>query len=138
MSPARALSPLLTEEAHSMDATKLQELKTTLEAERDRLRAEVEGLERAGQETLSDATGENNYRDHMADQGTATFVRELDMTLEDNVRELLAQVERALARIDAGTYGECQRCGEFISESRLEAVPAAEFCIACKEWEEGR
>ncbi len=121
-----------------MDATKLQELKTTLEAERDRLRTEVEGLERAGQENLSDATGENNYRDHMADQGTATFVRELDMTLEDNVRELLAQVERALARIDAGTYGECQRCGAFISESRLEAVPAAEFCIACKEWEEGR
>jgi len=111
-------------------------LRSTLEDERSRLRAEIEEYEREGQETLSDVSGENNYRDHMADQGSATFARELDMTLEDNARQRLAQIERALARMDEGTYGVCARCGAPIAEARLEAVPAAELCIVCKEREE--
>ena len=119
-----------------MDTELLQALRSGLEAERVRLCAEIEEYEREGQETLSDVSGENNYRDHMADQGSATFARELDMTLEDNARQSLAQIERALARMDAGTYGVCARCGNPIGEARLEAVPAAELCIACKEREE--
>jgi DnaK suppressor protein len=109
-----------------------------MEAERDRLRSEIAVFEREGHENLSDASGENNYRDHMADQGTATFAREIDMTLEGNIRELLAQVERALERMDSGSYGKCVRCGESVGDSRLEAMPAADLCISCKEWEEGR
>jgi DnaK suppressor protein len=111
-------------------------LHKTLEDERGRLAQELEEMERDGHEALSDASGENNYRDHMADQGTATFSRELDMTLVDNTRHLLGQVERALERIDTGEYGSCTRCGKAIAPERLDAVPAAELCIACKEWEE--
>ncbi|MFA5843450.1 MAG: TraR/DksA C4-type zinc finger protein [Coriobacteriia bacterium] len=121
-----------------MHAKTLAGFKSLLEAERDRLIAEVEEYELEGQENLSDASGENNYRDHMADQGTATFVREIDMTIVDSARERLAQTQRALERLEAGGYGVCLRCGERIAESRLEAVPAAEFCISCKEWEESR
>lgn len=119
-----------------MDARKIKTLTATLESERDRLRAEVEEYEREGQETLSDVSGENNYRDHMADQGSATFARELDMTLEGNARDSLGEIERALERIADGTYGTCSRCGKPISTARLEAMPAAELCISCKEREE--
>jgi len=114
----------------------MQELRGALEAERARLVAEIEEYEREGQETLSDVSGENNYRDHMADQGSATFSRELDMTIEEQARESLAQIERALERMDAGTYGTCARCGATIPIERLEAMPEAELCVTCKEREE--
>jgi RNA polymerase-binding protein DksA len=54
------------------------------------------------------------------------------------VRTLLEQVDRTIARIDDGVYGKCVRCGGEIAEARLEAMPTAELCISCKEWEEGR
>lgn len=114
----------------------LQGLRDALEAERARLVSEIEEYEREGQETLSDVSGENNYRDHMADQGSATFARELDMTIEEQARESLAQIDRALARMDAGTYGTCARCGAPIPPERLEAMPEAELCVTCKEREE--
>lgn len=119
-----------------MNAAAMQALRESLDAERARLTAEIDEYEREGQETLSDVSGENNYRDHMADQGSATFARELDMTLEEHARESLAQIDRALARIADGTYGTCTRCGAPIPDGRLEAMPKAELCVACKEREE--
>jgi DnaK suppressor protein len=121
-----------------MDAADLARLKSALEAERDRLQHELGDLERESATNISETSGENNYRDHMADQGTATFGKELDMSLEDNVRELCDSVTKALARIEDGTYGACLRCGKSIPVGRLGAMPAAELCIACKEWEESR
>jgi len=121
-----------------MEDKKLDALRAQLVDERARLLAEIEEYERDGQEALSDVSGENNYRDHMADQGSATFARELDMTLEDSAREMLAQVDAALARMDSGEYGKCKRCGADIPLARLEAVPYADLCIECKEREESR
>lgn len=119
-----------------MDTTTKNALRSVLEAERARLVAEIEEYEQEGQETLSDVSGENNYRDHMADQGSATFARELDMTLEGQARESLEAIDRALARLDEGTYGVCARCGQTIPTERLEAMPEAELCLVCKEREE--
>jgi DnaK suppressor protein len=113
-------------------------LKADLESERDRLLAEIEEYERESHETLSDVSGENNYRDHMADQGSATFARELDMTLEGQARQSLLDVDAALSRLDCGTYGVCARCAAAIPAERLGAVPSAQLCITCKEWEESR
>jgi len=121
-----------------IDAKMKAALKAQLESERERLLAEIAEYELEGQETLSDVSGENNYRDHMADQGSATFARELDMSLEDQARTSLADVEAALARMEGGTYGVCTRCGAAIPAERLQAVPSAQLCIACKEWEETR
>lgn len=121
-----------------MDAKVYDQLKTHLEAERSHLEAEVAEIERQERESLSDASGENNYRDHMADQGSATFEREMDMTLEENAREALRRVRNALERVEAGTYGVCERCGGEIAQGRLEAVPTAGLCIKCKEAEESR
>lgn len=121
-----------------MDAKTKTNLKQVLEAESARLAEEIADLERDSATNLSDQSGENNYRDHMADQGTATFGKELDMSLEDNARDLYVQVTKALERCEAGTYGKCVRCGGEINTERLKAMPAAELCISCKEWEEGR
>jgi RNA polymerase-binding protein DksA len=117
-------------------AKEIDTLKAVLEAERARLENEIAEYEREGQETLSDVSGENNYRDHMADQGSATFARELDKTLEQNARESLARVQAALARIESGEYGVCRRCGADIPLERLEAVPEADLCVTCKAQEE--
>lgn len=121
-----------------MDKKLIAEIRADLEAEHARLEEEVETIEREGHEALSDASGENNYRDHMADQGTATFNRELDMTLEENAREALAAVHSAIERIDEGTYGICARCGKEIADERLKAMPTATLCITCKAAEESR
>ncbi|MDO8963868.1 MAG: TraR/DksA C4-type zinc finger protein [Coriobacteriia bacterium] len=121
-----------------MDATTLARLKDALESERARLEHEIADLERDSATNLSDTSGENNYRDHMADQGTATFGKELDMSVEENARAIYAQVMAALERIEAATYGACVRCGKDVSPERLEAMPAAALCITCKEWEESR
>ena len=121
-----------------MNAKLQARLRSELEAELARLEAEVAQIEREGHEALSEASGENNYRDHMADQGSATFERELDMTLDDNVRSSLVEVRKSLARMDEGVYGTCERCAQPISDSRLEAMPTANLCITCKAAEEGR
>jgi len=103
-----------------------------------RLEEDVAELERTERELLSEASGENNYRDHMADQGSATFERELDMTFEENERTALDDVRRALDRFEDGTYGVCARCSADIPAARLEAMPTATLCITCKEAEESR
>ncbi len=121
-----------------MDADVVKRLQADLQERLARLEAEVAELDAEDRELLSEASGENAYRDHMADQGSATFERELDMTLEENVRDLLAEVRGALARIEAGTYGTCDRCGSQIPVERLEAMPTASLCVTCKEAEEGR
>jgi len=120
------------------DATKLDALRAQLEEERARLEADLAALDAEERDSQSAATGENAYRDHMADQGSATFERELGMTFEENERDHLADVVAALGRMDAGTYGVCGRCGAEIPSQRLEAVPTASLCIQCKEAEETR
>jgi len=119
-----------------MDTKTLTDFRVRLEQERERLEAEVERISREGYETLSEASGENNYRDHMADQGSATFAREMDMTLDENHRTALADVVNALSRVENGQYGVCECCAQPISIERLKAIPTASMCIECKVAEE--
>jgi len=120
-----------------VNAKTLNKMKNQLKSDHEHLVTELCELESAGHDNLSETSGENNYRDHMADQGTATFARELDMGILENTRHLLDQVDEALERIETGEYGVCTRCGNHIPIPRLEASPAAALCIGCKEWEEG-
>ena len=76
--------------------------------------------------------------DDQADAGTKTFEREHEMSLANNSRDLLAQVERALERVANGTYGYCEICGNAIAKARLMARPAATLCVTCKQREERR
>jgi RNA polymerase-binding transcription factor DksA len=66
---------------------------------------------------------------HPADVGTETFEREKDISILEQVEAELADIEHALKRLEEGTYGICEACSERIEEARLEAMPAARFCI---------
>jgi DnaK suppressor protein len=112
-------------------------LMARLEDDLARLEADLDEISH-GRAAQSEATGENAYRDHMADQGTATFEREMDMTFEENERTALDEVKGALERLKAGTYGTCTRCDAEIPAARLEAMPTATLCIQCKAAEESR
>jgi len=82
--------------------------------------------------------GSNDGPGDDADAGTKTFEREHEMSLANNSRDLLQQVERALARLDAGTYGRCESCGAAIPKARLQAFPRVTLCVSCKQREERR
>jgi DnaK suppressor protein len=114
-----------------------------LEKVRNELRAEIAGLsadiaqaESEIAERLGDAVG--GAGDDQADAGAKTFQREYELALTENARDLLDLAERALARIDDGTYGICESCGQPIGKARLEAFPRATLCVTCKQREERR
>jgi len=112
------------------------ELRNELATEAAALRADIDRAESDIASRLSDAVGDAG--DDQADVGAKTFEREHELALTHNARELLAQNERAIARIDAGTYGTCESCGEPIGKARLQAFPRATLCVSCKQREERR
>ena len=77
----------------------------------------------------SDLSGEVSFDEENADAGTFTFERERDLSIENNVRDLMRKIERALGRMDEGTYGICSRCGKPIEKARLKALPYVDLCI---------
>ena len=108
----------------------LDELRASLLKEQEELQAQLAEIETSTFSTnQSDLTGETGYDDEYADSGTATFEREKDLSLENNVRDLLAKIEKALVRMDEGTYGICERCGNPIEKARVKALPYASLCI---------
>lgn len=120
-----------------MDQQKLEHFKERLLAEKKRLKEELKDIETGNlTESQSEVTGENSYEDHFADSGTATFDRERDLSLEENAKDILSQVEAALKSLEEGKFGYCRRCGEEIDLARLKALPYADLCITCKRKEE--
>jgi RNA polymerase-binding protein DksA len=85
------------------------------------------------QQSANDGAG-----DDQADAGTKTFEREQELSIANNRLDLLAQMERAIERVDAGTYGRCESCGNPIVKARLQAFPSATLCVTCKQREERR
>lgn len=109
-----------------------------LDDERARLLDELEAMEEHTPE-VEDQVGMDiggGYDEDLADVASSTFEREKGLALESSVQQMLAQVEDALTRIDEGTYGICQRCGDPIDVARLRVLPFATLCIRCKELEE--
>jgi DnaK suppressor protein len=114
----------------------IAELRDQLAAEAAELRAEIDRAESDIANRLGDAVIDAG--DDQADVGAKAYEREHELALTYNARELLAQAERALARIDDGTYGSCESCGEPIGKARLHAFPRATLCVSCKQREERR
>ncbi|MGL5827550.1 MAG: TraR/DksA family transcriptional regulator [Nocardioides sp.] len=73
-----------------------------------------------------------------ADMGATSFERDQELTVVNNEREMLAQIDRALQHIDEGTYGVCESCGQPIGKMRMMAFPRATLCLSCKQREERR
>jgi RNA polymerase-binding protein DksA len=111
---------------------KVADLRAYLERERDRLRQEIA---HSNVTTDEDRAG---YGNHMADDATVVFEQARNMALKRGEELMLVDVEEALARIKAGTYGVCRHCGVAIDAARLRALPAAVLCIACQDRAEAR
>lgn len=114
----------------------LQSLEKKLLAERDELARELTEFERQARRSADSAQKETALDEDYADLGTSTFERERDLSLQQNLQDLVDQVERALERIQEGTYGTCESCGKGIEVARLRALPYASLCIECKRREE--
>ena len=115
----------------------LKDFRDRLVSEREDLVAQHRDLEESSLGALqSDLTGEVAFDEEFADAGTATFERERDFSLANNIQDLLDKIDRALVRMDDGTYGTCERCGRTIEKARLKALPYANLCIKDKTAEE--
>ena len=114
----------------------IEELRASLLKEREELQRQLAELEATSFSTpQSDITGETSFDEEYADSGTATFERERDLSLENNIRDLLGKIDKALSRMDEGTYGICERCGRPIEKARIKALPYASLCIRDKQAE---
>jgi DnaK suppressor protein len=108
----------------------LDELRERLSSERDELQVQLQTIEEQQfSSSQSDISGEVSFDEENVDAGTFTFERERDLSIENNIRDLLGKIDRALSRLDDGTYGICSRCGKPIEKARLKALPYVDLCI---------
>jgi DnaK suppressor protein len=112
----------------------ITKIRTRLAAEAAEFRDEIDRAESDIADRLGDSVSDAG--DDQADVGAKTYEREHELSLTYNARDLLVQTERALARIESGTYGVCESCGEPIGKARLQAFPRATQCVKCKQREE--
>ena len=117
-----------------MSAVDTNRFRGILEEERQRVMDAINYLHEETPGSLADETEEivGNSDNHLGDTATATLDREIDYSLEENSEQVLRSIDTALQRIDEGTYGICETCGQPISEERLEAIPYATQCIDCR------
>jgi len=118
----------------------VEKYRQVLLEEKDRLTSQSKRIQKRNSfadqsEELSELA---HYDNHPADAATETFEREKDLAIDENTDYLLERINRALEKIDEGTYGICDRCGNPIAKLRLDAVPHASFCIECQDIIEGR
>lgn len=116
-----------------MNAAKRKHVRETLIERREELTRDVTHLD----DELRDLSIEQDAEgggagNHFADDGSSLGEQERISTIGGNFREQIAQIDQAIARLDEGTYGSCQRCGKQIPEERLEALPFTPYCIECQ------
>jgi len=114
----------------------IDDVRWRLSEEAAELRAEIGRAESDIADRLGDSVSDAG--DDQADLGAKAYEREHELSLTYTARELLTQTERALERIESGTYGLCESCGQPIGKARLQAFPRAMLCVSCKQREERR
>ncbi|MGL4832746.1 MAG: TraR/DksA family transcriptional regulator [Propionibacteriaceae bacterium] len=120
----------------SWTAEEITEVREELEQDISRITKQIQAADAELTQLLhegSDGAGRDT-----ADVGSSNFERDTEMTLTTNLRDMLDQCQHALARLNAGAYGNCESCGEPIGKGRLMAFPRATMCVSCKTREERR
>ena len=117
-----------------MSAVDTARFEEVLREERQRVLDAISYLHEETPGSLEDETEEivGSSDNHLGETATATLDREIDYSLEENSEQVLRAIDGALRRIDEGTFGVCETCGQPISEERLEAIPYATQCIDCR------
>jgi RNA polymerase-binding transcription factor len=110
-------------------ARDLKSFRRRLEDELTVLTGRHAGLE-AASATIPEGAGAGSYGEEASDAGSFTSERERDLSLVGNLRDLIDKVQGALGRIDDGSYGRCEVCGQPIEPERLDALPYTTLCLA--------
>lgn len=117
-------------------AEELVELRDELTAEAQRLSLEIDTAEAAISGMMRDSG--DGAGDDQVDAGTKNISREHELALANNARDMLAQTERALGRLEGTGFGLCESCGNAVGKARLQAFPRATLCVQCKAKQERR
>ena len=126
--------PVVQEDESNWTQSELNAVRKLLQGDAEELMAEIAKAEESFHALIFES-GEG-AGDDQADAGTKTFEREHEISILSNKKDLLDQTNRALERIDAGTYGACENCGKQIGKMRLqEANPRATMCMPCRQRE---
>ncbi len=107
-----------------MDGKERETVRARLEAELAETKEELERLEKKLQVEVEYGLGEGD---------PIIYEREMNLALRRRARRKVGSLQEALRRLEAGTYGICERCGREISLARLEALPEARLCIDCAQ-----
>lgn len=108
-----------------------QELAAVLKRERDHLRRRVRAFSALGRAIATGEGEENGAVGAQADVASDLLEHEIDLSLEQATQSRLAEVEAALSRLQSGTYGRCEECGQPIEAARLQALPWTRYCLGC-------
>ena len=117
----------LDKKPDKLDKRALERFKKLLLKEREQLFGNVKQMHESSKEM-----GQNGIQD-IGDEAANIYNRHILLTLNENDRFLLKEVDEALDRIKTSTYGICDECGEAIGLKRLEVKPVAKYCVPCKE-----
>jgi RNA polymerase-binding transcription factor DksA len=118
-----------------MDTTRQRYFRDKLDDIAARLHRDAEAVSDQTRRTSGgQGAGEiTNVPQHLGDMGTEEYLHDLNATLLENEEYLADEVRQAIERLDEGTFGICDACGQPIREERLEAIPYAQYCIGCAE-----
>jgi DnaK suppressor protein len=119
--------------ASALKPSEMEPFRVMLDGLRARLRGDLNQMtDEALRRDQPDSSGNlSNVPLHMADVGTENYDQEFTLSLIENEQETLEQVYDALRRIEKGSFGACEECGEQIAKPRLQAIPYARHCIGC-------
>jgi RNA polymerase-binding protein DksA len=132
----RKVALRVREDESPWTAKELRDIRAEIEADVAHLRDEITVAEADLVGLMKDAG--DGAGDDQADAGAKTFEREQEISLANNARDMLEQNLHALERLDLGTYGICESCGNPIGKLRLQAAPRATLCVTCKTKQERR
>ncbi len=131
--PARAKGGTKTAEQVPAGDRFLKEQRALLAAERASYVEQAESLRIDAEQLAEDMEpGDIQFDEESGEGDTLNVERERDLALSAQARAAVDEIDRALAKMDAGTYGVCERCGQPIPKARLKALPYAALCVACK------
>jgi DnaK suppressor protein len=119
-----------TARAARVPKKELEKYRRLLQEKKTALLAELAKTKNAEEETTEESTQD------IADKAVSSYTREFLYSLNDSERNTVQQIDQALARIEDGSYGFCQNCGNPMSEKRLIAIPWSRHCVDCQELEE--
>jgi DnaK suppressor protein len=118
--------------ARKLAKSTVDRFKRRLEAEKERLEELIEEYEQELEEArLTESSSDRSPDPGNAEAGSMKFEYEKELSIEQNTLDLLGKVDRALRRVDEGSYGICESCGNSIPVERLDVLPYAALCIDC-------